>query len=337
MAGDHVTIFEAAERLGGQLHTERSGGFIVEHGAEGFVAGSEAVAAIAAAVGLDGAMIDQRVTTSCRFDGERLVELAPGQAGRMLGFQVAARAFGKGIQSFALGTDQLVRQLAQRLPAHASFSMGTQVARVLRTESGWSLVPRVGSPVQVDAVVVATSSAAAAAVLTAEFGEVALPLASSEAVSSVTVSLAYQRQQVHHALDATGFVVADEAQHEGFRACTFASSKLAARAPEGAALLRIFLRPTPQELSELTDAAWTERAVRALKRALSIDGAPVQAWVARWGFSLPVFDDAHRDRVAKLEAALAGTGISLAGAAFHGSGIDGAVRSAEAAARALAS
>lgn len=333
--GDRVTVFEATERLGGQLHTEHSSGFIVEHGAEGFVAGSAPVAALAAAAGIESAMIDQLVSTSCRFDGERLVRLPPGQAGRMLGFQVAARAFGKGIQSFALGTDQLARQLGDRLPAHASCRMGTQVARVTRSGNGWSVVPCTGAPVHVDAVVVATSSAAAAAVLTTEFGEAALALASSEAISSVTVSLAYQREQVHHPLDVTGFVVADEAQDEGFRACTFASSKLAGRAPQGAALLRIFFRPTPRELAELADADWTERAVRALRRALKVDGAPLQAWVARWGRALPVFDAAHQDRISRLEAVLAGSGVSLAGAAFHGSGIDGAVRSAEAAAGAL--
>jgi oxygen-dependent protoporphyrinogen oxidase len=39
--------------------------------------------------------------------------------------------------------------------------------------------------------------------------------------------------------------------------------------------------------------------------------------------------------VAALERALAGSGVLLAGAAFHGSGIDAAVRSAEAAAAAI--
>jgi len=48
-----------------------------------------------------------------------------------------------------------------------------------------------------------------------------------------------------------------------------------------------------------------------------------------------VFDAAHRARIGALEASLTGSGVLLAGAAFHGSGIDGAVRSAEAAVRTL--
>jgi oxygen-dependent protoporphyrinogen oxidase len=48
-----------------------------------------------------------------------------------------------------------------------------------------------------------------------------------------------------------------------------------------------------------------------------------------------VIDAVHRARVSELETALTGSRIRLAGSAFHGSGIDAAVRSAEQAAAAL--
>ena len=166
-------------------------------------------------------------------------------------------------------------------------------------------------------------------------GPAASALQSSTALSSVTVSLAYARAHVGHALDATGFVVADEAQDEGFRACTFASAKLPGRAPASHALLRLFFRPTPQELAELTDRDWIARAERCTARALSLGGPAERGWVSRWDRALPVFDVDHRARIQALEALLAGTGILLAGAAFHGSGIEGAVQSATAAANAL--
>jgi oxygen-dependent protoporphyrinogen oxidase len=187
----------------------------------------------------------------------------------------------------------------------------------------------------VDAVVIATTARDAAAILQPAFGDAAAALAESSALSSVTVSLAYAREAIVHPLDATGFVVADGAQAEGFRACTFASSKLDGRAPAEHALLRVFFRPTLAELAGLDDAAWCDRAVRSLRRALELRAAPVRAWVSRWSNALPVFDSAHRARVARLEEQLRGTRIILAGASFHGSGIDGAVRSAEAAGLAL--
>jgi oxygen-dependent protoporphyrinogen oxidase len=129
--------------------------------------------------------------------------------------------------------------------------------------------------------------------------------------------------------------VATEHQQQGFRACSFSSSKLPDRAPPAFALLRLFFRPEPGDLEQLSDDAWVRRAVEQLGRAIPMRGAVEQSWVSRWGSALPVFDAAHRERVAALEVALAGQNIWLAGAAFHGSGIDAAVRSAESAARAV--
>jgi oxygen-dependent protoporphyrinogen oxidase len=78
-----------------------------------------------------------------------------------------------------------------------------------------------------------------------------------------------------------------------------------------------------------------DRAHRQLQRALEISSDPERSWVSRWARALPVFDAAHHARIAALEASLSASGVSVAGAGFHGSGIDAAVRSAEAAARAL--
>ena len=188
---------------------------------------------------------------------------------------------------------------------------------------------------EVDAVVVATGAAAAAALLAGGFGDVARALGGAPTLSSCTVTLAYAREAVEHPLDGTGFVVAEAHQAHGFRACTFITSKFPARAPEGHASLRVFFRPTREDLASLDDAAWTARAEAGLRRVFPVHGPPLHAWVSRWPDALPVFAPGHVARVRALEAALAGRGVLLAGAAFHGSGIDAAVRSAEAAAQAL--
>lgn len=334
-AGDRVTLFEAEPRVGGQLFTERSAGFIVEHGAEGFVAGSSALAELAGSLGIASRLLDQRVTESCTFDGRSLLRLGPGEAGRLLGFQVGERAFGKGIQSFQGGMLELAEVLLAALGAQPSCRLSTPIASVHPEAGRWQITPVAGAPVVVDRVVIATSALAAAPLLEPAFGSAASALAGSSALSSVTVSLAYPRPAIAHALDATGFVVAEAAQLEGFRACTFASSKMSGRAPSEHALLRAFFRPSGDELERLDAAAWAERAHRNLQRAIEIRSQPEHTWVSRWARALPVFDDAHRARVKTLEEALAGSGVCVAGACFHGSGIDAAVRSAEAAARAL--
>jgi protoporphyrinogen/coproporphyrinogen III oxidase len=334
-AGDRVSLFEAEPRVGGQLLTERSAGFLVEHGAEGFVAGSQALAELAGALGIASHLLDQRVAESCTFDGRSLLRLGPGEAGRMLGFQVGERAFGKGIQSFQGGMQELAEVLLAALGPAASCRLSTPIASVRPVAGRWEIAPVEGESVVVDRVVVATSALAAVPLLEPTFGSAASALAGSSALSSVTVSLAYPRPAVAHALDATGFVVAEAAQLEGFRACTFASSKLSGRAPGDRALLRAFFRPSGNELERLDAAAWSARAHRQVQRAIEIRSEPERTWVSRWERALPVFDDTHRARVKTLEESLVGSGVSIAGACFHGSGIDGAVRSAEAAARAL--
>src|SRR5450432_1826692 len=84
-AGDEVVLFEAADKVGGQLASESSDGFVVEHGAEGFVARSEVVPALAEHAGVAAHLIEQLVQRSFRFDAGELIELLPGEAGRLLG------------------------------------------------------------------------------------------------------------------------------------------------------------------------------------------------------------------------------------------------------------
>jgi oxygen-dependent protoporphyrinogen oxidase len=91
--------------------------------------------------------------------------------------------------------------------------------------------------------------------------------------------------------------------------------------------LRAFFRPLPHDAT-LPDDAWSTRAATALAEILGVQAAPVRSWVARWDRALPVHDDAHAERVRRVEPTLRSFGIWLGGSAFHGSGIDAALRSA---------
>jgi oxygen-dependent protoporphyrinogen oxidase len=335
-AGDRVTLFEAGARLGGQLWTERTAdGFVVEHGAEGFVARSEAVPALAAALGIGDDLVGQVETRSYGFDGAGLRELAPGEAATFLGFQVPREELGKGIRTFRLGMGQLAETLASAVAGRADVRTGARVATVSKQGSGWEIALEGGAVERADSLVIATSAAASAPILEAACGDPARALAGSPTLSSCTVTLAYPRDAIAHPLDGTGFVVAEAHQQHGFRASTFITSKFAARAPEGWVSLRIFFRPSREDLASMSEEAWIQRAEESLGRVMSVRGRAARAWVSRWADALPVFEPGHVARVKALEAALAGSGALLAGAAFHGSGIDAAVRSAEAAARAL--
>ncbi|MFT3768342.1 MAG: FAD-dependent oxidoreductase [Minicystis sp.] len=243
---------------------------------------------------------------------------------------------GKGIRTFRRGMGQLTDALAQAVTGRADLRLDTRVATVARADGRWRLTLAGGASEDVDAIVVATGAVAASRLLAGSFGEPARALAAAPTLSSVTVTLAYARDALGHALDGTGFVVAEAQQEHGFRASTFITSKFPDRAPAGHASLRLFYRPSRDDLTALDDAGWTARAEQSLARVMPVSGRPLRTWVSRWGDALPVFEPKHVDRVRALEAAIAGSGVVLAGSAFHGSGIDAAVRSADAAARALA-
>ena len=309
---------------------------MIEHGAEGFVARSEAVPALAADVGIADHLIDQLVQRSFSFDDGQLIALAPGEAGRLLGFQVESSELGRGIRSFRRGMAELAERIAEQLPNRAKLQLSAPVTAVTPRADGVSLALPHGEARQFDAAVIATTARSAAALLAHAFGEPAHALASATLSSSVTVSVAYRANQVQHALDGTGLIVSKPEELAGLRAVTFVSSKLPHRAPEGSVLFRCFFRPSREELAQLPDAEWCARAEHALARILPISGSAEGAWVSRWKDALPVFDDAHRARVATLETALTPRKIWLAGSAFHGSGIDAAIRSAERTAAALA-
>jgi oxygen-dependent protoporphyrinogen oxidase len=331
-AADRVTLFEASRKVGGQLSTESSAGFIVEHGAEGFVARSEAVPKLAVDAGIADHLVEQLLQQSFAFDAGKLLALAPGEAGRLLGFQVATEELGRGIRSFRHGMAELPERIAQSVQGQLELQLGTAVRSVTPHGSGVLLTFPDGEQQSFDRAVVATTAHSAATLLGDAFGDRARALRDSATLSSLTVSLAFRVEHVQHALDGTGFIVPSPERLGGVRAVTFASSKLPNRAPPGSVLLRLFFRPSAHDLSTLSDGAWAERAERALGLALAISGPAERAWVSRWPHALPVFDDAHRARISALEGALSAHPIQLAGAAFHGSGIDAAIRSGERAA-----
>jgi oxygen-dependent protoporphyrinogen oxidase len=331
-----VTLLEAGPRLGGQIWTEAADGFVIERGAEGFVFRSEAVPALVRDLDMaENELIGQALMRSYGFDGERLLTLQPGEAASFLGFQVSKEDLGKGIRSLRRGMGSLIAAFDAALRERIQLRLGTRT-RAIEARDGHLRVELAGrEALEADAVIVATSAAAAAELLQPIAASAAAPLRHAPTLSSVTVELAYPRDAIAHALDGTGFVVAEAAQRDGLRACTFTSSKFVDRAPAGNVSLRSFIRPSADELATLDDAGFAERAERGLELVLGVRGRPLRSWVSRWKDALPVFTDAHREQVAALEQALTSVPVLLAGSAFHGAGIDAAVRSGERAAATL--
>src|SRR5262249_27227192 len=142
-----VTLLEAAPRLGGQIGTTLEGALVTERGAEGFAARSQAVPALVRAPGMDDSeLLDQRLLRSYGYDGAALWLLEPGEAARLLGFQVAREDRGQGIRTLRRGMGSLIAALGEALGEHAHATIRLATAAVALEPSAGA-----GSPLRVRA------------------------------------------------------------------------------------------------------------------------------------------------------------------------------------------
>jgi protoporphyrinogen/coproporphyrinogen III oxidase len=181
-----------------------------------------------------------------------------------------------------------------------------------------------------DHVVLALPSHLAATVLAPCDGELARELGAIEYASTATVCLAYDRENVGHPLDASGFLVP---KREGLRitASTFISSKWPGRAAPGSVLLRAFVGGAHDEAAAaLQDGELVSLVTRELGPLLTIRGAPRFAKVFRYPNASPQPLVGHADRLTRIRARLeALPGLHVIGNAYDGVGIPDCVRLAE--------
>ncbi len=237
--------------------------------------------------------------------------------------------------TLAGGMEELVDALAARLPAGAA-RLSTPVAALAPATNGWRVELRDGPPLHADGVVLTGPAPAMAALVSGADRPLAGLLGGIACASSATVALAYPRTAIRHPLDGFGFVV-PRVEGRAILACTFSSVKYPGRAPDGFALLRVFVGGAMQAgLLAREDRALLQLAHDDVASLLGITGDPVVSRVWRHPGTMPQYDVGHLDRVAAIESRLETLpGLALAGGAYRGVGIADCVRSGEAAAERL--
>jgi oxygen-dependent protoporphyrinogen oxidase len=237
--------------------------------------------------------------------------------------------------TFAEGMEELVRLLATRLPPGA-VRLKERVAAVERDGAGWRVTTAGGAAFTGDALILAPEAHQVARLLRYVDPGLAHLLEGIPYASSATVTLAYRRADVRHPLDGFGFVV-PQVEHRPVIAGTFSSVKYPGRAPEGHALLRVFIGGALNEsVLEAEDAALVGIALAELGDLLGATGAPLFTRVARYPRAMPQYHVGHAVRAEAIELAVARhPGLRLAGGAYRGVGIADCVRSGEEAAEKL--
>jgi oxygen-dependent protoporphyrinogen oxidase len=238
--------------------------------------------------------------------------------------------------TFADGMEELVRALTGRLPSDA-IRLKERVASVTREGEAWRLGMTDGSAAAADRVIIATESHQAGRMLRYTDPALSHLLEGIAYASSATVTLGWRRADIPHPLDGFGFVV-PQVERRPIIACTFSSVKYPGRAPDGFALLRVFVGGALNEAMLDGDDETLSRVARAeLGELLGIQAPPLFSRVSRYPKAMPQYHVGHLARVEAIEGCLrAHPGLAVAGGAYHGVGIADCVRSGEdAAARML--
>lgn len=311
-----LTLVEAEPRLGGKLVSHRVGEFVVDAGADIFVASKPGGLELCAALGITDRVIEtdnNRRRTFVR-EGTHLIPASHYGTERLA--------------TLRGGMQELVDYAARAVTEVETVTASAVEAIEYRQDSMRYDVRCAGHSFSAGAVVIAVPARAAAAMVRSIAPEASALLAATSYRSLFTVSAGYPARDVPHSLDGFGYMVPDAAAG-AVSACTWTSSKIPSRAPASHTLLRGYVHGAPG----LSTADAREFVLEEFRQVLGISAAPLFTLEHAWHDALPV---PRRDPAAAaraVRAALAGLGgLSIAGGAVDGAGIPDSIRSGQAAA-----
>lgn len=219
--------------------------------------------------------------------------------------------------SFKGGMETFAKALSENLTC--DIQLNAPVQTITEIDNGYAIEFN-NETLHADQVIVATQADTASHLLKTVAPDTSRYLAKIRYSGIASVTLAYRREDVGHALDAYGVVVPSSVGVE-IDGIQFASSKWDHRAPDDIALIRAFFGgPQTRHMLDHDDETALAIVQRELARILNITGQPLSHRLLRWEQGYPQYDVGHLDLVAQIEASLP-AGIYLAGNAYHGVGV----------------
>ncbi|MGH8948675.1 MAG: protoporphyrinogen oxidase, partial [Acidimicrobiia bacterium] len=238
--------------------------------------------------------------------------------------------------SFSDGMGQLVTALAA-VSSGVETRTGVGVIGIGAAGSrGYRLSLDDGSALVADGVVLATPAPVTSGLLSEFAPEAATSLSGIHQVASISVTLAYEADDLPP-LAGSGFVV-PSVQARMVSGVSFLSQKWDNRVPGPEfVLLRAFVdRNHGRKLASADEDLLIEVVLDELKLMVGIDAAPAKSWVRVIREGLHQYTMGHLDRVAAAKRAMeASRGLALAGAAFHGIGLNECIDSGHRAAESV--
>jgi len=227
------------------------------------------------------------------------------------------------------GLAEIVEALVKHLQSNdVSLRLNTSVSKISKIDSRYIVKLEDDSSFEFDSVILATPAYVSGTLLASLDPELAATLKSIPYASTATVSLAYRQSDLPRPLDGYGYVIP---RREGRKAlaCTWTSTKFPHRAPEGYALIRVFVGRAGQDIpwneNELLDLAHEE-----LKLTLGITAETLLSRVFMWDKAMPQYNLGHPEILKRIDTALENLpGLALAGNGYRGIGIPDCIHSGE--------
>lgn len=234
------------------------------------------------------------------------------------------------------GLAEIVEALVESLKSKVELRLNTRAISITRNlKPGTWNVTLDNETLETDALILATTAFVSAQLLASFDPELGATLQGIPYASTATVSLAYRLSDVPRELDGYGYVIPRREGREAL-ACTWTSTKFPHRAPEGYALIRVFIGRAGQELPSPAgrgdggEGELLELAKEELNLTLGITAEPILSRVYLWDKAMPQYNLGHPEILKRIDAALEKyPSLALAGNGYRGIGIPDCIHSGE--------
>lgn len=192
---------------------------------------------------------------------------------------------------------------------------------------GYQVLLSNGDRLTADAVVLATPAYVASDLVRSYLPEVAEELDQIPYGNSLVVALTYNREEVRHPLDASGFLIPMREPLD-ISASTWISSKWPHSAPADKVLMRCFLgRAHGRDWTKEPDEVIIAAVKKGLAQTMGLTAEPLFTRIYRWPRAMAQYRVGHLERMDHLDQLMARVpGLYLAGAAYRGVGLPDCTR-----------
>jgi oxygen-dependent protoporphyrinogen oxidase len=217
----------------------------------------------------------------------------------------------RGLLSFRKGLSTLPRAIAAELGDRLKFEMPAR--EVVKTGSGFRVVTDSGD-YEADRVQIAAPPDAAARMVRSMAPTASAALASVPSPALAVLHLSWPLDAFERRPEGFGYLVVPQAARR-ILGCLWITGLFGGRAPEGQALLTIFMGgKLDPNAPAMDDRSLVAAAVKDVRAAMGVRGEPRVVALTRWAHAIPQYDRGHAARI----AALVQAECAIPGLAFLG-------------------